>query len=581
MKTLSMLKSRERFFERDFYVFDLETTPFKLDNTCEFIFGAIYGFEFTKVINNKEEFIIELKDKRYLKKKVFAHNAEFDLTVLYGNIYNIDSEAIFNGKFIAATNGVCMFADSMNIFSTSVKEVGKMMKLEKQELSKEFWNKSEVTQSDIDYCIRDCEIVYKALLSIFNLVGNVKITLAGLSLDLFRRKYQKFHIDYNDEIGNLFFNSYYGGRCEAFYIGETSAVVYDKNSMYPNAMNEVFFPNPKYLQKKSFVPRGTFLNKYLPNFEGCAYVTIKHLNTTFGFLPHRRDGKLLFPVGNFTGWWNFNEIRFAVEQNAIEIIEVHEIVFAVRMESPFKEFVQDCYKNRFTSEQEFIAYLWKIIMNALYGKFAQKIDTEFIYIKDMEKEYAVIKEIESSGKFIKMQLFNELRNDCFLEVSASSKSYLYNTIPLFSSYITSYARVDLLKDLIKNEKFIPLYCDTDSIFYEIDPEIESSKELGKWKKENKLVTEINGLKNYSYIYANEIKTKIKGVPGFTLNDNNERIKVEKDSKGIYKYRSLLKTKEALRRNLEPGTFIMREKVMRGKYDKRIVDKDGRTRPVEL
>ena len=66
-----------------------------------FIFGVVYGYEYTKVIYSVKEFQDEFKQKRYSKKKVFAHNAEYDLNVLYDNIYELDKKAIFNGKFIS------------------------------------------------------------------------------------------------------------------------------------------------------------------------------------------------------------------------------------------------------------------------------------------------------------------------------------------------------------------------------------------------------------------------------------------------------------------------------------------------
>ena len=50
---------------------------------------------------------------------------------------------------------------------------------------------------------------------------------------------------------------------------------------------------------------------------------------------------------------------------------------------------------------------------------------------------------------------------------------------------------------------------------------------------------------------------------------------------IYLYYNLLKTKEALRRNMKPGTYIKREKTLKGKYDKRNVKEDGNTEPIEL
>jgi hypothetical protein len=341
--------------------------------------------------------------------------------------------------------------------------------------------------------------------------------------------------------------------------------------MYPNAMLNCEFPNPKYLKRRENVPRGTFLNDILKNYEGCATISVNHKGTTFGFLPYRNDGKLLFPVGTFKGCYNFNEIRFALENDAIEIMEVYEIIYSTKMESPFKEFVMDIYHERQLTENDFKKFQLKIILNSLYGKFAQKIDNEFIYIHDMEKEYETILFYKSKGQLKKLSLFNEFRNDCFLELSSQSSKYLYNTIPLFSSYITSYSRIQLMQNLLKYENNKPVYCDTDSIFFEIDPQIKNSNDLGEWKKENKIIFEINGLKNYSYICEGEIKNKIKGIPKSATKDENN----------IYTYYNLLKTKESLRRNLNAGTYVERKKENTGKYDKRIVNPDGTTEPIRL
>jgi hypothetical protein len=570
MKTLRKLKPKERLFENDFFVFDTETTPFELNKTCKLIFGVIYGYGYQKVLYTEQEFIDEFKNPMYLKKKVFAHNAEFDLNVIYGNIYELDKSAIFNGRFIGATNEVCYFADSMNIFPTSVKQIGDMIGKPKLELSKEFWNKGDITENDITYCIRDCEIIFDALLHMFNKVGNIKITLAGLSLDLFRRQYLGMNIDYNDTLCNKFFNSYYGGRCEAFYIGDCKATVYDINSMYPYAMFEEKFPNPKYLQSRKFIRPDIFENKYLKNYEGVAHVTVNHLPSTFGYLPYKFCGKLLFPVGRFTGWFNFNELRFAIEEQAIKIEIVHEIVYSKPIESPFKNYVTEMYKLRFESQLEFDSYLYKIFANSLYGKFAQRILSEQMYIKSMTDQYEEIQQIRLSGKLMKLTLFNEIRDDCFLEISTGQQKFLTNTIPLFSSYITSYARVHLLKKLIQYKKFYPLYCDTDSIFFAKDPKIPNSKLLGEFKKELKIITHIAGLKNYEYI-SDEIKhTKIKGVPKSATKENE-----------VFTYYNLVKTKESLRRNLDAGTQIKRTKTLKNTYDKRIVHTDGTTAAIDV
>ncbi len=570
MKNLHKLKTKEKFFEREFFVFDTETTPFKLGEKCTFIFGVVYGYDYQKVIYSREEFIQEFKNKRYLKKKVFAHNAEFDLNVLYDNIFQLDGEAIFNGsRFICCSNQVCTFADSMNIFPTSVKKIGNMIGMSKKELSKEFWEKSDITANDITYCIRDCEIIYHALLEIFNKVNNVKITLAGLSLDLFRRFYQKFNIEYNDKLCNKFFNSYYGGRCEAFYIGKTNATVYDINSMYPYAMVNCKFPNPKFLKHKENVNVQLFIEKYLSNYEGIIFCRVKHMESYFGYLPVRHNDKLLFPSGNLRGYWNFNEIRYALRKSIIEISEITEIIYGEPIESPFIEYVNECYRLRFLGN-DFNAYLYKNFANTLYGKFAQKVNSEQIYIADMTADYEIIETHKKSGKLKSIKTFNEFRNDCFLEIVADRIKYMINTIPLFSSYITSFARVLLLQKMIKYKDFNPLYCDTDSVFFGIDPKIENSKLLGEFKKEEKVITKINGLKNYDYICEDKVISKIKGIP-------KKAIFIDEH----YEYETLVKTKEGLRRNIESGTTVLRKKKLIGRYEKRNVLPSGETTIISI
>ena len=65
-----------------------------------------------------------MKRLQKLKPKVKIQNN-------LNTLYDMDPEAIFNGKFIRASNGN---ADSLNILGASVKKIGEMMDKEKQEL---------------------------------------------------------------------------------------------------------------------------------------------------------------------------------------------------------------------------------------------------------------------------------------------------------------------------------------------------------------------------------------------------------------------------------------------------------------
>jgi hypothetical protein len=575
MKKLQKIKRRENLFT-DYYVFDTETRGLRAKPDA-FIFGVVYSYNYTKVIYTVDDFIKEFQDKRYKKKKVFAHNAEYDLSVLFDNIYMLDNKAIFNNRFICCTNGNCLFADSFNIYPTSVKNIGDTINLKKLDIDEEYTDVNsdikEVTQKMVDYCIRDCEIVYKALYEIFNKVGAIKITLAGLAMYYFRSAFQEFNIDYKDNYQKYFYESYYGGRTEVFELGKTNAVCYDINSMYPWAMKYTYFPNPRSLSERLGMSVNIFIKHYLKYYEGVAELSVFHVEHFFGSLPVRHEGKLMFPVGNLRGFWNFNEIRFALENNFIQIKSVGKVIYAPRMKSIFTSYVDSLYSEKQNAENAIDIDIAKKLLNSLYGKFAQKINKLSIYVEDIERDYDVIKQYALENKLLKIIPFNSERKDCFIEIK-SNKGWAYQSIPLFSSYITSAARVRLLEYLLKYQNNSPVYCDTDSIFLKKDPEIKNSNELGEWKKEDKIVIEIRGLKNYTYIYTDKSTNKKHVI---------EKIKgVKKGAEKIgdkYKYKSLVKTKESLRRNIENGIVIEREKVLKLTYDKRKILKDGKTRPI--
>lgn len=576
MKILRRLRPPRKILN-DFYVLDTETgrynkskTKFKYDligRPENFIFGCIYGKNYTKIFHTIEEMKEELLTHRFKDRYVFGHNMEYDLNVLYDNIYQFDNEAIFNGRFITAKNGNCKFADSFNIYQHSAEKIGDFLGKPKLDLRLDKW-RTKVTTQDINYCIRDCEIIYDALFEIFNEVGDIKITQASLSMTYYRRYYQPYDICHNEHTRN-FWPSYYGGRTEVFFQGKTNAVVYDIKSSYPNAMVNAKFPNTKHLRKLLNVTPQTAIN-YIQSYEGCAQVTVKHKHTYFGYLPYRQEGKLLFPVGTFKGCWNFNELRYALDQNVIEITQVDFVVFSRGIDSPFIDYIHDQYTKRIKATSLLEIQWRKIFMNCLYGKFAQKIDTKNIYIESMTKQYAQIKEAIKDKSFLKIVPFSEVRDDCFLVKKTQGFDIPYS-IPSFASYVTSYARLELLKKLVEWQAYKPVYCDTDSIFLNIDPNVPDNKQLGGWSKEDKLVTQINGLKNYRYVKNSELKRRLKGVP-------SKAIEVEPN---YYEYETLVKTKEALRRNIDAGISIKRVKNISNNYTKRTVKKDGNTEPIVL
>lgn len=588
---------------KNFYVFDTETAK-RLKNGrlawCldgELIFGVLYGLNYTKIFYSKDEFLNELKDKRFNKSTIFAHNAKFDLEVIFDNLYNL-IKVIFNScRFIQGKwHNEITFADSANIFvGLGVKELGKMLGLEKQVLGDQDyttdWEDEKERADAINYCIRDCEVVHEGLIRMFNFAGAIRTTQASLSMQYFRRYKQPYNFEYN-EYNEKFRLSYYGGRTEAFKIGKTNSICIDVNSMYPNAMLKATFPNPRNTRIINTVSLKK-LRHYLEVFEGMVYADVTHKETKYGFLPCRKDGKLIFPTGDFSGAWNFNEFKFALDNEVIKVNKIHYVVISEKIPSPFEDFVLTLNRMKIQAEIEdnkFERDRAKRFSNSLYGKFAQQIDEETIYIKDYEKDFHLIEDAQRNNTFLKFHTFNINRTDGYLTVKSDIKTPSY-CIPSFASYITSYARIELLKALLEYDTCKPVYCDTDSIFLELPMFIESTNELGGWKVEKKIITEIKGLKNYKfkpYKEAGEV-WRVKGVPvnrgkkTRIVNDGEitEIDTVSQVGPNDFIYYNIAGSKEALIRQVKTRSIQKRVKHIADKYDKREVLKDGETKPIKL
>lgn len=579
MKTIKKLnESKKRNFDEQFFVFDTETYGLNPQKD-KLAFGVIYGKDFLKILRTPKEFQEEFKHPRYNNKKIFAHNAEYDTSSIFGNVIaNIDNSAIFNGKFISLKYHKTSFCDSSNIYPTSAEKIGKMLGFPKGKTPDKFINPEKYTKQekrinteDIEYCIQDCKIIFKALLQMFERVGGIRITIASTAMYYFRKRYLKSDILYSP-LNDLFFESYYGGRTEAFKIGETSSKCYDINSLYPSEMIKMKFPDYKNLKYDEYINTNKFKN--LIKFkEGFAKVRVLHSESYFGLLPYKcpKTKKLLFPVGEFTTFVNFNELRFAIKTGKVKILKVFYACYSNPIETPFSEYVKDLYTERKNSDSELMKTILKLLLNSLYGKFGMREKFTTTYYRKIPNK--LIANLKSKNKFYKVQTFSTKRNDCYLITENYQTKSTFFSIPSIASYITSSARIKLLDGLLKNENKKVVYCDTDSIFLEDYENINLplSNELGDWKLEDKHITEIRGLKNYSYIENGKHHHAIKGVP----RGAKEIGKFKFESK---KY---IKTKEAIRRNKKTGEQKIVVKTITNKYDKRIVLENGNTKPIKI
>ena len=334
------------------------------------------------------------------------------------------------------------------------------------------------------------------------------------------------------------------------------------------------FPNPSLLRETKIGFTVSELLEYIKKYEGLAFIEVEHFNTYFGYLPVR-DKKLLFPIGTFSGWYNFNELRFALEEKAIIIKKVFKCFFSLGMRSPFEYYIDFLYKQKSEAKNDIDRLTTKLLLNNLYGKFGQRKKFQKIYFRF--PPFQQIAELSRQGEFFEIQTFGNDREDLFLIKLNKKLEYSYTAIPSYASYITSEARITLLKYLLlKSKDFNVLYCDTDSIFYEgkIPEKIPISNKIGEFKTENKKITGIYAPKNYTV----NGKRKIKGVPKYA-----KLIGYDKLGSEIWEFQRYVKTHSGLRKikNRKTGENYIDIKIIKNNYDKRIVLKDGSTKPIRL
>lgn len=557
LKTLGELKTK-----KDFYVLDIET--YTLSAVSENLwFGCIYGNNYKGYFRTHREFHKLISLPRFKKSIIYAHNGGgFDYLCLFPNLMEL--EVIYNGsRFIFLDYKGITFADSLNIFKTSVKELGKLLGHEKGIMESNIGQVKKgtiPTAKDIEYCFLDCEIVYESLKNVFDDV-KPSLTVGSLAMQVYRRKYLKSPLKFDDKIEREYIDGYFGGRTEAFKLGRCKCNVYDINSMYPAAMLRSNFPHPSfsYIEKKPDLVR---FKRFVMSREGicCVRVKVPH-SMKYKPLPIIKGDKLIFPSGTFWGTWCNNELRYAMSLG-VQVLAVKKMVGSTRLirgADLFGEYVTYFYeqKNKATGIQK---EYFKLMLNNLYGKFGQHKFSETKYFKDISLAVKFLKETKLKDKHLyKINKFNEKRPDCYIQKD-EDKITTHSLISI-AAYITAASRI-MLHQMMNN--FDVYYCDTDSLFIpENSIQPETGNALGQLKKENYQVVNIYGLKNYTKKENSILNRKIKGIP-----KNAKKVSANK-----YSYNTIVKPKAALRRNLEIGSLQKIIKIVSNNYTKGTIHKN--------
>ncbi|GAH90618.1 unnamed protein product [marine sediment metagenome] len=396
----------------------------------------------------------------------------------------------------------------MNWFVESLAETGKRIGIPKLKIDFETCPDYLL---DI-YCKRDVEIElenFKRFIKFLedNSVARLCYTRASTAMAayLLRHYDKRIYIHNNKEAIDLERDSYRGGRCECFYLGELNSENYyivDVNSLYPFVMRNNFYP----VKYKKIVnkPRISSINN------ACKHSSIvaKTLIDTDEPVYAVRRERTIFPVGRFWVTLTTPELKYAFEHN--HIVKVEQAVIYEQAD------IFSTYVNRFyTLRQKFrkegnaeYEELCKKFLNSLYGKFGQKAD-EWIKIGDCPNEPDRVELCFIVG-ICRTKQIRYLLGEIFELVGYGE---CFNSFPAIAAEVSAYARMYLYKLMKQAGIENVFYCDTDSLIINkvglcnLQSQIDNVK-LGRLKivESTKSIT-IRGLKDYS----TETKNVIKGI----------------------------------------------------------------------
>ena len=578
---------------RHIIFFDTETKPEKLDNgsirqTLKLGWACYYRKAYGRHLEQQVwhyfkdalsfwTFVYK-NTERKRKLWVIARNIVFDFTIVEG--WNYLRQVGFKLKFfhnagvtsiisVKSRHGSIVFLDSMNWFVESLAKTGDRIGLPKLSIDFDTCTESELSA----YCHRDVEIEIKNFVRFMRFLTENSISRlcytrgsTAMAAYLFRHYDTKIYIHNNEQAIDLERDSYRGGRCECFFLGEKNDDNYyfvDVNSLYPSVMRNNLYPC-KYVQIVSRLEHDT-----LKDVLGSKAVVAKVLIDTDEPVYAVRRDRTIFPVGCFWVSLTTPELKYALSKG--HIVEIKEAVF-YEQANLFKKYVDYLYKLRLkfkdAGNAEYVE-LCKKLLNSLYGKFGQKADVwEKIGECQGERDRVEVCLSASGGRVTQIRyLLGEIWE-------LTGQEECFNSFPAIASHVTAYGRMYLwqLMQVVGAGNYY--YCDTDSLIINkvglcnLQSRIDNVKLGGLKITETTNSLSIRGLKDYS----TATKQVVKGI-----RKNAVEIRT-----GVYEQELWPSFKGLLREGVTSGYTVKKQiKILQRKYTKGHVSCDGIVTPLVL
>ena len=440
--------------------------------------------------------------KKFRGHHIYAHNAgRFDYLFLLPWLMNEGTRLGYRFSVIPVSssiqvldvwkgrrrNNIWRFVDSFKLIPTSLDKAAKTFGLAGK--LKHDLNLPETDRRWYAYLEQDCVELYNVLTKFHGyvenvLLGEVGITAPATAMKIFRRNYLGRSVPRSEGTHEFVRRGYFGGRVEAYEKKARGLRYLDINSSYPAAMLSDMPVGEAAIWDGE--PPTRFREERIGFVEADVHLPDMHIPP----LPVRDadSGKLLFPVGNLSGVWEWEELQLALELGATIKQWKKSVWYAG--EPFFEEFVRNLYKYRDKNHEDYdegLAAVVKIMLNATYGKFGMRTKRRKIYLYDDPRmpDDAV-------------PVTNDPESLVWVAEEDADAPYV---MPQVAARVTALARIRLFRSMkaALDMGALVAYTDTDSIITTAD--LPTSTELGALKDElpdyaGRLVGHFIGPKTY-------------------------------------------------------------------------------------
>jgi len=435
--------------------------------------------------------------------------------------------------YVTKTDYWVELRDSVALMPVKLATIGKALGFPKGETPSiftdaddpNFGNYMAITNEDVEYCIRDCEVLWRGLQDywrVFREMGyrgkELPLTVTGLGWQMIAqdnvrsgnnaqammfKKKQRSHkweskIN-NPELDDICRKAFVGGRTQVWdsnpYHGPSLGI--DANSMYPSqlisdnpmpdyrTMMLVAKPDPSL---RNIILNGAEGAKEHHFMEGVVNVHWKRPESDkIGLLSHRLDdGSLSWTETEGTRWITFPEYRMASALGYdLEILVDEEVdgcmVTMPRLNCNLFGLVKTVYDERVRRKNagdgtQFYLKIW--LNGASFGAWATRVQNTML----TTEEDAIWMEDDWEFKGV-----SKINGEMIGYAQEEEKHRTGRTANIMAAYITAQARIDLFRAAQEIGADRLLYCDTDSWkFKGTDTTCYAEgNDLGQWKIEQR------------------------------------------------------------------------------------------------